>query len=88
MIALKLTMSLVFIYIDWITNRRMGSFLALLVEKLNSGWRGFQAEVSYANCYPEVTLTSISAVLDLAPTATYNNYAFPMRRIGQRRGVT
>ena len=61
---------------------------SVLVEKLNSGWRGFQAEVSYANCYPEVTLTSISAVLDLAPTATYNNYAFPMRRIGQRRGVT
>lgn len=55
-----------------------------LVEKLNSGWSGGQAEVSFAKRHPEVTLVNISAVLDLAPTVTYNNHALPMYRIGQR----
>ena len=58
--------------------------LRTLVEKLNSGWSGSQAEVSFAKRPPEVTLANISAVLDLTPTVTYNNHALPMRRIGQR----
>lgn len=54
------------------------------MEKRNSGWMGSRAEVNLAKKCPEVTLTNIAAVLDSHPTATYNNHALPMRRIGQR----
>lgn len=43
-----------------------------LVEKLNSGWRGGRAEVSFAKRPSEVTFTNTSSALDLALTVTYN----------------